>query len=225
MWRTQFAPAGGNNPDRAVVYIMKQISPAPTLSDGWLNPLQVPFSALSLSRTPAPLDDFERVVLPYMDDAYTLARYLMRDEHDAQDIVQEAYLRALRHYDPVHHRATPRAWLLTIVRHCCFHVEEQTPRRCATVEYDDAPSCPGRPGAQSRGAHHRPLDARRHSRRARCAALRTFREVIILREIQELAYREIAQVIGIPIGTVMSRLARARRRLQDALGGSSQAAG
>ena len=71
-----------------------------------------------------------------MDDAYTLARYLMRHEHDAQDIVQEAYLRALRHYDP-RNIGDPRAWLLTIVRNCCFSWKSKHRGEAQSVEYDD----------------------------------------------------------------------------------------
>ena len=85
----------------------------------------------------ATLDAFERAVLPLMDDAYTLARYLMRNEHDAQDIVQESYLRALRNYQP-HTINDPRAWLLTIVRNCCFSWKTRHRRDALSVEYDDA---------------------------------------------------------------------------------------
>ena len=158
-----------------------------------------------------------------MDDAYTLARYLMRHEHDAQDIVQEAYLRALRHYDP-RSIGDPRAWLLTIVRNCCFSWKSKHRADAQSVEYDDDLHAHADPAPNPEA-----LTIANSTRDAIQAALdalpREFREVIVLREIEGLAYREIAQVVGIPIGTVMSRVSRARRRLQDALGGSSQAAG
>src|SRR5580704_17022205 len=143
-----------------------------------------------------------------MDDAYTLARYLMRHEHDAQDIVQEAYLRALRHFDP-YSIADARAWLLTIVRHCCFSWKTKHRADAQSVEYDDRLHAQADPAPNPEAltiAH-----STRDTIRAAVDALPTeFREVIVLREIEGLAYRDIAQVVGVPIGTVMSRLARAR---------------
>src|SRR5579862_17944 len=82
------------------------------------------------------LDAFEHAVLPLMDDAYTLARYLMRNEHDAQDVVQEGYLRAFRYYDP-EAIEDPRAWLLTIVRNCCYSWKTKHRADARSVEYDE----------------------------------------------------------------------------------------
>jgi RNA polymerase sigma-70 factor (ECF subfamily) len=169
-----------------------------------------------MTAAPAPVGDFERVVLPFMNDAYTLARYLMRDEHDAQDIVQESFLRALRFYDR-HPIGNPRAWLLTIVRHTCFSWKAGARGSLATETFDEsvhhAPDTRPDPAAQliaalTRDRIHAALDS----------LPAEFREVIILREIQDLSYRDISQVIDAPIGTVMSRLSRARLRLQAALG-------
>jgi RNA polymerase sigma-70 factor (ECF subfamily) len=167
------------------------------------------------------LDVFERAVLPYMDDAYTLARYLMRNEHDAQDAVQDAFLRALRYFDAFA-ISDVRAWLLAIVRHCCF--SSGAKHRGEVVEYNDELH-----GVVDPAPNPEMLMIAGSVRDAIQAALdelpAEFREVIVLREIQDLSYKEISQVIGAPIGTVMSRLSRARRRLAETLGGSSQAAG
>src|SRR6476659_6491161 len=163
------------------------------------------------------LDRFERIVLPHLDDAYTLARYLLRDQHDAQDAVQDAVLRALRYFE-TYREGDARAWLLAIVRNCCLtrHRKAQT-ERANIVFVEDVDVVHAAAG--------RATDARAVEQSERAALQRAldglpaeFREVIVLREVQELSYREISDVVGVPIGTVMSRLARARRRLASALG-------
>jgi len=162
------------------------------------------------------LQRFERIVLPYLDDAYTLARYLVRDVHDAQDVVQDAVLRALRHFDGFR-GGDARAWLLAIVRNCCatWYARERARRQ-------DVPLTENTAGAIDEMTEADAVAIRRSERAAIERALEAlpaeFREVIVLREIQELSYKEIGEVIGVPIGTVMSRLARARRRLAIALG-------
>jgi RNA polymerase sigma-70 factor (ECF subfamily) len=161
------------------------------------------------------LDRFEQRVVPLMDDAYTLARHLMRDEHEAQDIVQESYLRAWRYFASFR-GGDERAWLLTIVRNCCYSWRRGK-RGTQDVPYDDE--------AHSMESSNRyPTDARAigDSERGNLAsALETlpaeFREVLVLREIEDFSYREIARVTGVPVGTVMSRLARARERLRRVL--------
>src|SRR5512142_2768668 len=169
------------------------------------------------------IERFERIVVPYLDDAYTLARYLLRDEHDAQDAVQDAVLRALRYFES-YREGDARAWLLAIVRNCCltWHRRQRITR--ASVPLADA-------DLVDIGAA-RETDARAISRSERAALERAvaalpveFREVIVLREVQELSYKEISDVVGVPIGTVMSRLARARKRLAAALGVGAQEAG
>ena len=163
------------------------------------------------------VERFERIVLPHLDDAYTLARYLVRDEHDAQDLVQDAVLRALRYFDG-YREGDARAWLLAIVRNCCMTwLRQQGGRETRSALSFDA-------GTLSL-ADPRETDARaiqRSEQAALARALNTlpdeFREVIVLREIQELSYKEISDVVGVPIGTVMSRLARGRKRLASALG-------
>jgi len=161
------------------------------------------------------LESFERTVVPLLDAAYTLARHLLRDEHDAQDVVQEAYLRAWRHY--AHFRGGDvRPWLLTIVRNCCWSWRRSTRPARDAVEYDD----------DVHGDHSSDLPAdsaalEESDRAILQAALAQlppeYREVIVLREIEGLSYKEIAAVTGAPLGTIMSRLARARTRLAQAL--------
>jgi RNA polymerase sigma-70 factor, ECF subfamily len=162
------------------------------------------------------LESFERTVVPLLDDAYTLARYLLRNEHDAQDVVQEAFLRAWRHYAGLRD-GDARPWLLTIVRNCCWTWRRSARTKRETIEYDDE-------AHSSRTGEHRAADAdavaasNRDVLRAALAQLQPeYREALVLREIEGMSYKEMAQVAGVPLGTIMSRLARARRRLQTAL--------
>ena len=167
-----------------------------------------------------PARSFEALVLPCLDSAYNLARWLLRDDAEAEDVVQEAALRGLRYFASL--RDGPaRPWFLAIVRNLCFtHLEERRARReqsgyedemLESLQHDAGLRVPDPAGA---------LDGRRE--RARIdAAVRALapplREVIVLRELEGLDYAEIAQVASIPIGTVMSRLSRARGRLRELL--------
>lgn len=161
------------------------------------------------------LDRFNERVLPYLDAAHNLARYLLRDGQDAEDAVQDAFVRAIRHFDGF--RGTDgRAWLLTIVRNTCLTRLRDRRMGAGSVEFDeeihtgeDAP--PGPVADMERRA------AARSVREALDQLAVEFREVLVLRELEGLSYKEIAQISGVPIGTVMSRLARGRRQLQDAL--------
>lgn len=163
------------------------------------------------------VEPFERLVLPHLDDAYTLARYLLRDEHDAQDVVQDAVLRALRYFDGFRD-GDARAWLLAIVRNCCHTWQRRHRGDRSTLSYSDAGASPQLRGPADADA----LAIRSSDRAAIERALGDlpleFREVIVLRELQEMSYKEISTVTGVPIGTVMSRLARARKRLAATLG-------
>lgn len=158
---------------------------------------------------------FEHLMLPHLDAAYNLARWLLRDPHDAEDAVQEACLRAYRALDRFR-GGDGRAWLLTIVRHVCYSHLRQNRREPAAEAFND----------ESHGSTHDPAEANAIAwHEAKSELLRQaldslppeFREAIVLRELEGLAYREIAAIADIPLGTVMSRLARARQKLQAEL--------
>ncbi|HLZ02427.1 MAG TPA: sigma-70 family RNA polymerase sigma factor [Bradyrhizobium sp.] len=162
---------------------------------------------------------FREAALPHLDDVYTLARYLLRDASDAEDAVQECYLRALKHFDTYRGPAM-KPWLFAILRNVCraeyarraaspsttmedmpeaaeqtplWHEEQQTPEAVLLRERDAS-------------AIRRLIDA----------LVEPFKETFVLREINNLSYREIADAVGAPVGTVMSRLARARAMLRSA---------
>ena len=162
---------------------------------------------------------FREAALPHLDDVYTLARYLLRDASDAEDAVQECYLRALKHFDTYRGPAM-KPWLFAILRNVCraeyarraaspstaiednpeaaeqtplWHEEQQTPEAALLRERDAS-------------AIRRLIDA----------LTEPFKETFVLREINNLSYREIADAVGAPVGTVMSRLARARAMLRSA---------
>jgi RNA polymerase sigma-70 factor (ECF subfamily) len=158
---------------------------------------------------------FEQTVLPHLAAAYNLARWLTHNDQDAEDVVQEAYLRAFRFFGGFH-GGDSRAWLLTIVRHTCYTwLRQQRAHDLITVFDEDlhTPECPtADPETQL------VQQASAQALRAAVEALPVeFREVVVLRDLEELSYKEIATIANIPIGTVMSRLARARKRLQRAL--------
>ena len=160
---------------------------------------------------------FEAAVLGHLDSAYNLARWMVRSEHDAQDVVQDAVLRALRYFDG-YRDGDARAWLLAIVRNCCLTWQRRHRGDRVTVPFADE--------VAERISDPRETDALAIQRSDRAmleravAALPTeFREVIVLREVEGLSYKEISDVVGAPMGTVMSRLARAREKLAGDLKG------
>src|SRR4051794_39658614 len=154
-------------------------------------------------------------MLPHLDAAYGLARLLVRDAHDAEDVVQDAYLRAVRHFDGFH-GGDARAWLLTIVRRTCYTWLKRRRTQPAATEFDEEAHSGDLP-AEDPEALLLQGDLREALSRAVAGLPIEFREVLLLRDVQGLSYREIAEVVGVPVGTVMSRLARARRRLQATL--------
>lgn len=159
---------------------------------------------------PSELARFEAAMLPHLDAAHNLARYLLRDDSAAADAVQDAYLRALRHFGGWR-GGDARAWLLTIVRNVC-----RSARGGTEVEFDETLH------SDAVADRHPAADlARRTARETLGAALeqlpQEFREVIVLRELEGLSYKEIADITGAPVGTVMSRLSRGRERLRRAL--------
>lgn len=166
---------------------------------------------------------FEQVVLPHLDAAYNLARWLIRSPADAEDVVQEACLRALRFFDGFR-GGNSRAWLLKIVRNTCYSwVKKNRPTELFD-EFDETVHS----GEILRADAEAKLVSRASSEHVR-KALETlpagFREVLVLREIEELSYKEISDVTGVPMGTVMSSLSRARQRLREELGAASEKGG
>ena len=162
------------------------------------------------------LAQFEEILVPHLDAAFNLARHLTRDDHEAEDVVQDAYLRALKYFDS-YNGANARAWLLRIVRHT-FYTRRRQQRRgeqLLTAFDEDLHSSAAAPDDPERLFLRR--DAGRVLRDALAKLPAIGREVIVLRELEGLSYREISQVTGLPVGTVMSRLSRARERLQLAL--------
>jgi RNA polymerase sigma-70 factor (ECF subfamily) len=159
---------------------------------------------------------FEAVVVPHLDAAFNYARWLTRNDADAQDVVQDAAVRAFRFFASLR-GDNPRAWLLTIVRNTWYARVARLDARPRVTEYDEM--------ADVRPDHHPDPEAlllRQQTvhrvRRAVESLPVDFREVVILREMEGLAYKDIAAVVGVPIGTVMSRLSRARERLIALLG-------
>jgi len=155
--------------------------------------------------------EFAAVVLPHLDAAYTLARYLTRNDADAQDVVQDAALRALKYFGGFRGTTASdgRAWFLAIVRNTAHTWRHQQHGGVGVTEFNE----------ELHSDHVAPTDpvAAVDLRKAVDALPLEFREVIVLRELQGLSYKEISDVTGVPVGTVMSRLSRARKRLQEAL--------
>ena len=164
------------------------------------------------------LGRFEAILLPHMDAAYTLARYLTGSEQEAQDVVQEAYLKALKYFGGFRGEdaSDGRPWLLAIVRNTAYTWLRRRRAEVEATEFDEQlhsgmleESHPEADllGTAARESLHQALDRLPPE----------FREVIVLRELDGMSYKEIGEVTGVPVGTVMSRLSRARQRLQRAL--------
>lgn len=163
---------------------------------------------------------FHATALPYLDDVYTLARYLLRNPADAEDAAQECYLRAYRHFDSF--RGGPiKPWLLAILRNVC-RAEYARRGALAVMQTDGLDAAEQSAEGLWTDGGESPEAATLRSLDAGCVQRLIaqlpdqFRETLVLREINELSYREIADIIGVPVGTVMSRLARARALLRDA---------
>jgi RNA polymerase sigma-70 factor (ECF subfamily) len=170
---------------------------------------------------------FRELMLPHLDAAYNLARYLLRDPVAADDVVQDAFLRAFRSFDG-YRGGDPKAWILAIVRNCCYTSARVTASHL-TVPLEAAEAAhkgdPGDGSTRSAGLVD-PSDSPETAtvRHDEITTMRElieelpvpFREALVLRELEELSYQEIAEATEAPIGTVMSRLARARHLLADA---------
>jgi len=164
------------------------------------------------------LERFETLVLPHLSAAYTLARYLTRTDHDAEDIVQDACLRALKHFAGFRGEQAPgaRAWLLAIVRNTAYSSRRRHRPEDVATEFDETLHSDAVAGEHPEAVLLR-TTARDSVRHALDRLAPEFREVIVLRELEGLSYKEISDVAGVPVGTVMSRLSRARTRLQETL--------
>jgi len=163
------------------------------------------------------LATFESAVMPHLDAAYNLARWITRNDHDAEDVVQEAFMRAFRYLDRMK-GVEGRPWLLTIVRNTCYSWLEKN-RPAELVALDDADAVID--AMPSNAPSPEVVVLQSAQRKLVNQALEdlpvAFREVIVLREIEDMSYKDIAAVAGIPIGTVMSRLARGREMLKRAI--------
>lgn len=161
---------------------------------------------------------FEQAVLPHLDAAYNLARWLVRNDADAEDLAQEAFLRAFKFFGGFH-GGNSRAWLLTIVRNTCYTWLQQNRAHEPSTHFDEELH-------SVRDANPETILLESVDRQMLGRALEElpveFREVVILRELEGLSYKEIANIADVPVGTVMSRLARARKRLQLCLTGSRE---
>jgi RNA polymerase sigma-70 factor (ECF subfamily) len=180
-----------------------------------------PASASSATVLPSPSDaelahNFQRTILPHLDGAYNLARYLTRDASVSEDVVQDAMLRAFRAFGQFR-GGSARAWLFAIVRNCCRSAQPGTSGRVSLVadpsvelaeQVDPAPNPEQEAARQSEIAG---------VRAAIEAIPEPFREAVVLRDLEEFSYAEIAEVTGVPVGTVMSRLARGRAMLAKEL--------
>jgi RNA polymerase sigma-70 factor (ECF subfamily) len=167
---------------------------------------------------PYQVASFEQLVLPHLGAGYNLARWLLRNDHDAEDVMQEAMVRAFRFFEGFR-GDNPRAWLLTVVRNSAYSFLQQNRARELATEFDEeltveAESVRGPETPEVlllRSAQQRVLNE------AVEALPVEFREVFVLRELEGMSYKEIADLARIPIGTVMSRLSRARRQLRVAV--------
>jgi len=156
---------------------------------------------------------FEELVLPHLDAAYNLARWLARDPHDAEDVVQDACIRALKYVGSLH-GTNPRAWFLAIVRNAFYDwLGRNRPAEIVDAYEDTIEATVDQAAVDPQQSAIRSAELRTLSD-AMAALPLQFREVLVLRELEDLSYKEIARVADIPVGTVMSRLARARELLR-----------
>ena len=190
----------GNKKDRAVVLLGGK--------QGAATDTKVPETARH--------ERFEQTVLPHLDAAYSLARWLTRNDQDAQDVTQEACLRAFRFFDG-YQGGNMRAWLLTIVRHTCYTWLHRNRPPGPAVEFDEEIHSDESTGGADPELQVLASADKETLRRALEELPDVFREALVLRELEGMSYKEIADVTSVSLGTVMSRLARGRTRLREAL--------
>jgi RNA polymerase sigma-70 factor (ECF subfamily) len=156
---------------------------------------------------------FEEVALPHLDAVHNFARWLMRNDDEAQEVVQETFLRALRYFDS-YKGSDAKAWLFAIVRNTCFTWRSRKRQNGATESFDEGTH---RPQTGERDQEQQMIDAGQMVTLRDCIEMLPpeYREVLIMRELEEMSYRQISEAIAAPLGTVMSRLSRARRQLAE----------
>lgn len=160
---------------------------------------------------------FEQAVLPHLGAAYRLARWITHNDHDAEDVVQEAYLRACKAFDRFR-GGNARAWLLAVVRNTCYSWLQKNRSQDITTTYDENLDATGTLAlGPERLIAQKVANDVLHRALARLPV--PYREVLVLRELEGCSYKEIADIVGIPMGTVMSRLMRGRERLRLTLSG------
>ena len=173
-------------------------------------------SGPTLQKT-AKLEIFEETILPHLDAAYNLARWMLRDDQDAQDVVQEASLRAYRFFEG-YRGGDAKAWLLAIVRNTSLNWRRRSRRDKSNVLFDELTHDTK---VEAPNAEDRMVDADKMAALRNCIETlpANQREILILREFEEMSYKQIAETASLPVGTVMSRLARARQRLDECVSG------
>jgi len=182
--------------------------------------MRMPLRTLEKSQGEAPseisertkLALFEQTIVPHLSAAYNLAVWLTRNSHDAEDVVQEACLRAFRFFDGFH-GDDGKAWLLAVVRNTCHSWLRREKGNKTMVMFDEQMHCSDLDRTNPEGLLLEKVNVG-SLRECLNALPLEYREVMILREMEEMSYRDIADLINIPVGTVMSRLSRARRRLE-----------
>ena len=166
---------------------------------------------------------FEETIMPHLDAAYNLARWLTRNEHDAEDVVQDAFLRAFKFFGGFH-GGNSRSWLLSIVRNTTYTWLQKNRRHEIAAVFSQEEHDVEDPASNPEVLLLRNADQQEIMRAVEQLPVE-FREVIVLRELEGMSYKEIAEMSDVPIGTVMSRLARARKQLQQTLGQRLQPGG
>lgn len=159
------------------------------------------------------LTRFEELALPHLDAMHNLARWLMRNDEEAQEVVQETFLRALRYFDS-YRGSDAKAWLFAILRNTCLTWRRRKRQIGATECFDEGTHSPQ---TVMRDQEQQMIDAGQMVTLRHCIEMLPleYREVLIMREFEEMSYRQISEAMAVPVGTVMSRLSRARRRLGE----------
>ena len=158
---------------------------------------------------------FEQAILPHLNAAYNLARWMINNDQDAEDIVQESCLRAYKYFSS-YQGGNSRSWLLTIVRNTCYTWLQENRAQELTVDLNEELASADADEADPEQRLQVKAD-QQSVRQALEALPAAYRELIVLRELEAMSYKEIALIAGVPLGTVMSRLARARQRLKEGL--------